>query len=212
MAMHELCGLYWRPLYSFMRRSGHTREDAEDFTQEFLAQLIEKRYLERAAQEKGKLRSFLLAYLKRFLADQRKAEGRLKRGGGLEMVSIDKEEAESRYLTELTDMNTPDLAFEKTWVLTLLEIVLSNLEAEYRADDRGELFAALKPLLQWGGDDEPLGEIAEQLGMREGAVKVAVFRLRKRYRQALRQQVMLTLADGENVDDEMRYLFQLLNG
>ncbi|MEZ5325468.1 MAG: hypothetical protein R3F19_10435 [Verrucomicrobiales bacterium] len=212
LALHELCGLYWRPLYSFIRRSGYQKEDAEDLTQEFLAQVIHKRQLERAEQDKGKLRSFLLAYLKHFLADERKAARAQKRGGDREKVSIDHEDAESRYQAEIADAATPDVLFEKAWALTLLELVLSKLEVDYRKDGKGELFTALKSTLQWAGDESTMAGIASKMGMQEGAVKVAAYRLRQRYRQALRQEVTFTLADGEQVDEEMRYLFQVLGG
>ena len=211
MALHELCQLYWQPLCSFVRHSGYGKEDAEDLTQEFLAHVIEKRYLGRVDAEKGKLRSFFLAYLKYFLADKRKAAGRLKRGGGHTMVSLDSEEGNQGLHAGVADTTTPEDVYERSWALTLLELVLSNLEQEFIDEGKGELFRTLKPHLQFGGNTQELNLVAEKLGIKVGAVKVAIYRLRQRYRAALRRQITQTLAEGEDVDDEMRHLFRVLS-
>lgn len=211
-ALEELCQLYWRPLYSFIRSYGHSREDAEDYTQEFLSGVIAKDYLKRADKERGKLRSFLLTYLKYFLCDKHKGATRQKRGGGKPVVSIDGAAAEA-FTPALVDAVTPEVQFERAWALTLLEHVLTKLQTLYEDEGKAALFTALKPSMAWSGaGEENFADIAQRLGMTAGAVKVAAFRLRKRYRTLLRREIARTLADGENVEDEMRHLFEILRG
>lgn len=210
MALRELCLLYWRPLYAYIRQSGYRNEDAEDLTQEFLLRVIEKRHLDRADPSRGKLRSFLLTYLKGFLADKRKEANSKKRGGGKVVAAIDLKEAEHRYAAWLSETTTPEVLFERNWALTLLQHALDILERDYCTDGKECLFRALKPSLQWGAGQQSLNQIANQLGMREGAVKVAAFRLRKRYRRTVRELITHTLAEGEEIEEEMRHLFEVL--
>jgi RNA polymerase sigma-70 factor (ECF subfamily) len=211
-ALEDLCRLYWDPLYAFVRRSGFGREDAEDLVQEFLARVLERRLLDHISAEKGKLRSWLLALLKPFLNDRRKHDRRLKRGGAAQVVSIDAAEAERRYNEQPVQTMRPDALFERRWGISVLAHALSTLGEEYAQLGRGELFAEIRVHLQWQGDgDRSYAKSAVCLGMRVGAIKVAVHRLRRRYAEVLRREVAETLGPDEDVDAEIRYLFTLFS-
>ncbi len=208
-AMAELCHLYWYPLYAFIRRRGHSAHDAEDLTQEFFARLLDKHFLAAADREKGRFRTFLLMAVKRFLANEYDAAQTLKRGGGQWIVPLDGLEPEARYHLEPVDTLSPERLFEQQWAVTLLDQVLSRLQAEMVAEDKSELFDALKDHLA-GRRSEPYGEIAARLTMTEGAVKTAAHRLRRRYRELLREEIEHTVAGPKEVEDEIRYLFTCL--
>ncbi len=208
-ALEEICRSYWPPLYAYIRRSGFGREDAEDLTQEFLARLLERDTLAGVAEEKGKLRSFLLVSLKRFLIDFRKRQRALKRGGG-KVVSFDREEAEMAYQAELAERETPETLFVKRWAQTLLESVFDELAAEFDGAGKGEQFDVLCPFLQRNSGAGRYAEVGERLGMSEGAVKVAVHRLRKRYREVFRLRVMETVADEREFEEEVAFFFDAL--
>jgi RNA polymerase sigma-70 factor (ECF subfamily) len=208
--LEDICRLYWDPLYAFIRRSGFGREDAEDLVQEFLSRVIERGLLDDVSAEKGKLRSWLLALLKPFLNDRRKHDRRLKRGGGAKIVSIDSEDADRRYGEQPVENMTAEDLFERRWAVSVLAEALVSLGNEYAQRGRAELFNEIRPHLQWQGDgDRAYAQSAEHLGMTEGAVKVAVHRLRRRYREVLRREVAETLGPGEDVDAEIRHLFTL---
>jgi len=210
-ALSELCQTYWKPLYAFVRRSGWNREDAQDLTQEFLTRVVEREQLASADRTQGKLRSFLLAYLKHFLADQRKAAHAQKRGGGRMNWSLNAHDGDRFYAKLSADSLTPDAAFEQSWILCLLEEVLQKLEENYRSRDRLDLFLSLKTSLIPHGKEPSYAETAAKLGMREGAVKVAAHRLRKHYRDELHARLQDTLSEGESVDGELRYFAQILS-
>ncbi len=209
-ALEDLCQLYWDPLYAFIRRSGFGREDAQDLVQEFLTWIIDHGMLDSVSADKGKLRSWLLALLKPFLNDRRKYDRRVKRGGRVQIVSIDADDADRRFAEQPVGDLTPEDVFEHRWAVTVLSQAFASLKCEYESTDRSALFVELCVHLQWQGDgDRTYAQSAKALGMTEGAVKVAVHRLRKRYRDVLRREVAETLAEGENVDDEIRYLFSI---
>jgi RNA polymerase sigma-70 factor (ECF subfamily) len=211
-ALAILCQTYWYPLYSYARRLGHGPEDAQDLTQEFFARLLQKGYLHRADATRGKFRTFLLTALKRFLVNEWVREHAAKRGGGQPNLPLDIDATERRYSAEPVDNATPEKVFEKRWALTLLDQVLTRLRQEFAADGRAEQFEQFKTVLWGEKDSPPYAELAARLGMTEGALKVAVHRLRKRYREVLRAEVANTVASPDEVDDELRHLIAVMTG
>jgi len=205
-AMAELCRTYWYPLYTYVRRRGYHREDAEDLTQGFFARLLERNYLDTVRSDKGRFRAFLLAALKHYLANEWDRAGRLKRGGGGVHISLDWQEADTRYGHELADPLTPDRAYDRAWAVTLLERVIARLQEENAREGKAVLFETLKPFLTVGRKAIPHAEAAAALGMAEATVRVVVHRLRHRYRELLREEICQTLTDPGQVDDEMRAL------
>ena len=210
-ALENLCQTYWPPLYAYVRRRGHSPEDAQDLTQAFFARLLERNAVAAVAPEKGRFRSFLLASMNHFLSDEWDKARAQKRGGG-KVISLDLQSAETR-LGEIPAENfTPEKAFEHRWAITLLEQVYQRLGEEYRAQGKGTLFDALRTTLAGASDAAPYAELARQLDMTEGAVKVAVHRLRQRYRALLRDTIADTVSTPDEVEDELRYLFRTLAG
>lgn len=209
-ALDELCRAYWFPIYVYVRRRGHSPEDAEDLTQGYFAALIERDYLAQADREKGRLRSFLLTTLKHFLADEWSKASAQKRGAGRIDVSIDAAQAEERYALEPRDESSPDVLYEKRWALTLLDNVLDTLRQEYMASGKSEVFNVLQKFLAWNSAGEAYREAAAQLHMKESAVRVAIFRLRRRYGDLLREAVAATVTSPDDVPAELDYLFSLL--
>ena len=206
-ALEELCRTYWFPLYAYVRRRGHTREDAEDLTQAFFTRFLEKNYLAGLSAERGRFRAFLLASLKHFLANEWDKSRRQKRGGGVTPLSLDWQTADAQFQIAATTEPSPDKAFDREWAVTLLAKVIERLHAECEADGRRKQFAELKIFLTAGKGELSHADAAKTLGMDEGAVRVAVHRLRKRYRQLLRDEISQTLTDPAQVDEEMRALF-----
>lgn len=224
-ALETLCGQYWYPLYAFVRQQGHSADDAGELTQEFFLRLLAKNAIAAADPARGRFRSWLLGALKHFLADQRDHSGALKRGGGRTVWSIDGPptdgrlpigpgdlgEAETRYACEPSHRMTPEKVFDRRWAFSLLGGVLTRLRTEMDAGGKGELFEALKDSLGGSaGGGRSHREVAESLGMSEGAVRVAAHRLRRRYRELLRAQIAQTVAGPGEVDDEIRHLFEAL--
>jgi RNA polymerase sigma-70 factor (ECF subfamily) len=203
-ALERLCALYWYPVFAFVRRRGFGRDEAEDLTQGFFARLIEKGDLAGADRSRGRFRSFLLAACQNFLANERDRGRAAKRGGGRAALSIDVDDAERRYQNALADADTPEVVYERQWCLTLLAAVLDELREDYAATGREHLFDRLKGFLT--SEDEPgtHAQAARDLGMTEGAMRVAVHRLRGRYREALRATVAATVASDDDVADEIR--------
>jgi RNA polymerase sigma-70 factor (ECF subfamily) len=210
-ALAELAQTYWYPLYAYIRRRGYEAAAAEDLTQEFFAQLIEKQFLATVNREKGRFRAFLLACVNHFLANERDRARAQKRGGTRKIISLD--EGESRYATESrgrgADTMTPERLFERRWALAVLERVLQRLQIEYASAGRASLFTALKETLT-GSAAEGHADIAAKLGMTAGAVKVAAHRLRGRYRDILRDEIAQTVATPEDVAEEIAYLMKCL--
>lgn len=210
-ALARLCEDYWFPLYAFVRRDGYSADDAQDLTQEFFVRLLDKNYLAAADRGRGRFRSFLLGAMKHFLANQRRSEGAQKRGGGRTVLSLDLASAEDRYhRLEPVDQLTPERWFERRWALALLDLVLRRLREESRAGGKLSLFEGLKPFLAGQSAAPSHSEVAVQLGMSEGAVKVAAHRLRRRYRTLLKEEILRTIDDPAAVEDELRDLMNAL--
>jgi RNA polymerase sigma-70 factor (ECF subfamily) len=208
-ALAQLCQAYWYPLYSFVRRRGYSPHDAEDLAQAFFTQLLENRGLGRADPEQGRFRTFLLASLKNFLANDWDRSQALKRGGGQTIVSLDDVSAESRYQLEPNHDMTPDRHFERQWAMTLLEQVLDALRDEYHAEGKGDLFEELKVVIT--GQPAAYADMAARLRRSEGAIKVAAHRMRHRYRMLMRARIAETVGEGD-VEDELRHLLAVLSG
>ena len=206
-ALEELCRAYWFPLYAYVRRRGHAKADAEDLVQAFFARFLAKNYLEGLSAERGRFRAFLLASLKNFLANEWKKSQRLKRGGGDTVLSLDWETADTKFQVADTNEPSPDKAFDREWAVALLANVIERLRLECAADGKARQFDLLKVFLTAGKGAVSHADIATSLKMDEGAVRVAAHRLRKRYRELLRDEIAHTLADPAQVDEEMRALF-----
>ena len=209
-ALAELCRLYWPPLYAYARRSGHTMHEAEDLTQAFFARLLAKDGLANVAPHKGRFRSFLLAAFKHFLANEWDKARARKRGGGVVHLVIDADAAEARYACEPADTLTPDRVFDRQWALTVLDRVLARLRAEQDTPESARRFAMLEPALAAESGAVGYADLAAGLRMTEGAVKVAVHRLRRRYRELLRADIADTVADPSQVEEEIRSLIAAL--
>ena len=207
MALEALCRTYWYPLYAYLRRQGRAPHDAQDLTQGFFARLLEKDYLQAAAREKGKFRTFLLVAFKRFLANEWDREHAQKRGGFTHVVSIDQELAESRFAAEPAHNVQPDVLYDRQWAMTLLDQTMGQLQEEYMASGRAKLFEYLQSCLAKEESALPYVEISARLKLTEPAVKMAVHRLRARYREILRAQIAHTVSGPEEVEEEIRHLF-----
>jgi RNA polymerase sigma-70 factor (ECF subfamily) len=207
VALEELCRTYWYPLYAYVRRRGYTREDAEDLTQSFFVRFLQKNYLEKLSAEHGKFRAFLIASLKHFLANEWDRSHRQKRGGGIPSLSLDWQDADARYQINPADDLTPDKIYDRAWAVTLLERVIARLGRENAGEGKALPFGRLKPYLTVGRNEIPYAQAAAELGTTEGAVRVAVHRLRRRYRELLRDEIGQTLSDPAQVEEEMRTLY-----
>jgi RNA polymerase sigma-70 factor (ECF subfamily) len=206
-ALASLCQIYWYPLYAYARRRLPSAHDAQDLTQSFFAELLEKGYLQAADPRRGKFRSFLLTAFKHFLSRQRERANAQKRGGGRLPLSLDFQAGERRYHLEPVDHATPETVYERRWALALLEQALARLRQETADAGKERLFESLKGALAGEGPHESYARIAEGLGLSEQAVKVAVHRLRRRYQELLRDEIAQTVASPEEIDDELRDLF-----
>ncbi len=209
-ALAALCEAYWFPLYAFARRLGRQPDDASDLTQAFFARLLEKGYLRAADPSRGRFRSFLLAAFKHFLAREHDRATALKRGGGKHPISLDLASAEGRYRLEPASGLTPERAYERRWALTLLDRVIGRLRDESAASGKGGLFDRLKVFLTGESDSPTHRQVAAELGMTEGAVKVAVHRLRRRFRELVLDEIGRTVDGPAEVEDELRHLFEAL--
>ena len=207
-ALVSLCENYWYPLYAYLRRRGYAPDQAQDLTQEFFMRVLEGRYLDRANPEKGRFRSFILTSLKFFAADEQDRQRARKRGGGA-VVSFEFSSGEDRYQSEPGHDETPDRIFERRWALSMLERVLERLRAEFVQHGRPENFERLKVFLL-GQSEASYADLAREMDTSEGALKVAVHRLRKRYRELFRQEIADTVADPAEVESELRYLAAVL--
>ena len=209
-ALETLCGTYWFPLYAYMRRHGYDRHQAEDYTQAFFARLLEKKGLRLADPKQGKFRSFLLAALKHFLANEADRIRAQKRGGGRRILSLDVEKAEGKYTVEPVDRLSPDKVFDRSWAMTVLDQALERLDAEAHTTNKLELFKHLKAYLTSDKRSVPYHTVADKLNTTEGAVKIAMHRLRRRYRELLRDAIAQTVASEDQIDQEIRDLFTAL--
>lgn len=211
VALSSLLETYWYPLYAFIRAKGYDCQAAEDLTQEFCLRLVEGPALSAVDPQRGRFRSFLLASLCNFLLNEHDRGQALKRGGGRKLISLDIDSAEERYHNEPVHQNTAERLFERRWALELLDRVLLQLREIYDQQGKLALFEALKPALLSGVDAEPTSaELAKKLDMSPDAVKTAAYRMRRRYRDLLRQLITDTVADPSEVDDEIRCLMSAL--
>lgn len=211
-ALETLCHTYWYPLYAYVRRQGKSPHDAQDLTQEFFSRLLESSALENVRPEKGRFRSFLIASLNHFLANDWKHERRQKRGGGHVHISIEEEAAEGRYLHEPTDRLTPEKLFDRRWAETLLQRVLDRLQKAWEQRPAAISFAILKPYLLGSDDDESFGEAAQRLGVTEASLKWAMHKLRQRYGEIFREEIAHTVSSPQEVEDEIRHLISVMAG
>ena len=208
-ALESLCRAYWYPLYAYVRRQGHAPHDAQDLTQEFFCRLLEKRWLDAADPDRGRLRSFLIVTLKRFLANAGRRASAQRRGGGQPAVPLDTALAESRLAAETATL-PPEVSFDQQWALTLLELTIDRLRREFTAGGRGGDFELLKSCLLAERGAIDYAALARQLGVAEGAARVAAHRLRKRFREIYREEIAQTLANGADLEEEVRYLAAVL--
>src|ERR1041385_4801916 len=207
-ALVLLCEGFWFPLYTFIRRRGYPADQAQDLTQEFFIRVLEGRYLDRAVPEKGRFRSFLLTSLKFFVADEEDRQRAHKRGGGT-VVPLEFSSGEERYQREPAHDETPERIFERRWALSVLDRVVERLRDEFVHYGRPDHFDRLKVFLL-GQSDAPYAALAREMNTSEGALKVAIHRLRKRYRELFRQEIADTVADPAEVESELRYLATVL--
>jgi RNA polymerase sigma-70 factor (ECF subfamily) len=208
-ALEKLCRTYWYPLYVYVRRRGRSPEDAKDLTQDFFARLLQAHSLSHAQPGAGKFRSFLLGAMNHCLADAAARMHAQKRGSGCVPISLDMAAAEQRFELEAADTITPDRAFDQHWATALLSEVLGRVQTEYEREGKGELFARLKQTLVGTRESHPYTDLASELGLNEGAVRTAVHRLRRRYREFIRDEIANTVASPDEVEEEMRYLLKV---
>lgn len=210
LALERLCRGYWYPIYAYVRRKGYATHDAQDLTQEFFSRLLGRNYLSVADRQRGKFRSFLLGSLEHFLAREWTKARAQKRGGGQAIFSLDEAEAEDRYRREPSHELTPEKIYNRRWAIALLDRAMSRLRDEYATAEKSELFARFESHLS----GEPVGtsyaEIAQALGMSEGAIKVVAYRLRRRFGELVRTEIADTVADPNDADEELQYLFRML--
>ena len=210
-ALEKLCRSYWFPLYTYVRRKGHNVDDAQDLTQEFFARFLEKNYLASVDRSKGKFRSFLLATLKHFLANEWDRVKSEKRGGGQKFISLDEQDTEYRYQLEPVSDSTPESIFDRRWALTVLDQALARLKDEYVTGNKADQFDQLKKFLSSEANEGAYAAVAAQLQMTPGAVAVAVHRLRQHYGNSLRTEIAQTVSSPADLEDEMRHLFNVIN-
>ena len=209
-ALEKLCRTYWRPIFAFLRRQGLRPDEAEDITQGFFAELLERRSLSAVRKEKGRLRSFLLGGLKYFLANEQRRAMAIKRGKGQRLIPLEELRADNRIEIEPADPMTAEMIYERRWALTVLERVLSRLKDEYLAADNAALFDSLKELLPDEPGSPSQAEIAARLGLTENAVRQAFYRFRQRYQSLLREEIAHTVATPGDIEDELRHLIAVL--
>lgn len=209
VALDALCRQYWYPLYSFIRRKGHSESDAEDLTQAFFQFLLEKNSLAKADQLRGKFRTFLLSSVSHFLLNQYRFE-RAKKRPPDSAATMDFQAAEQRYQQEPVDQLTPEKVFDRTWAITLLQASMEDLRQHYQASGKVELYERLSPFLVRDSQNQTYAELASQLGMTESAIKVTIHRMRERSRRLLRDKIAQTVENESQIDQEINELFEIL--
>jgi RNA polymerase sigma factor (sigma-70 family) len=210
-ALEKLCRAYWRPLYAYIRRDGYDATEAQDLTQEFFARLLARDYLQQLRHQEGKFRSFLLAYLKNFLSEQRRKAGAQKRGGDCEFVSLDAPAGEEGYLLEPVDELTPDEVFERRWAQAVMQTALDRLRDEYLACGQAALFTLLQDYQPREPGGRSYAQLGGELAMTEAAIKSAVQRMRQRHRELLREEIAHTVTRPEEIEEELRHFRALLS-
>lgn len=211
-ALQALCQAYWYPLYAYARRQGHGVADAEDLTQSFFARLLQRDFLGSVDPDKGRFRSFLLTAFQRFLKNEWKRAHAGKRGGFQEVFSLDMDEAERRFLAEPRDLRSPDRLFERRWALTLLDLALARLRAEFVEAGKEDEFERLKPALTAGRGGVDYAALAASTSQSEGTLRVATHRMRRRFREVFREEIAQTVRDPEEMEAEVRHLLGVLSG
>ena len=211
-ALQQLCQTYWYPLYSFVRFKGYDASSAEDLTQAFFADLLAREDIKKVEPNLGRFRSFLLAALKNFISNQRERENAQKRGGGTAPLSLDFQFADRQFQNQPANDQTPESAYQQQWALTLLEKVKNQLQREFEKRGKAHVFQRLHPFMGGKNPESTLAEAAEELGMAEVAVKVAVHRMRTRFGELLRSEIQETVDGPDEVDDEIKQLFSALQG
>ena len=209
-ALEKLCRAYWYPLYAFVRRRGYSHEEAQDLTQEFFSRLSEKNALESVAREKGRFRSYLLASMKHLLANEWNRNQCQKRGGGTALLSLDELRAEERYSQEPVDELTPETMYERRWAETILDAVTLQLRTEFEAAGQGERFEELKVFLLAEQEPVTYAAMATRLGMSEGAVRTAIYRMRQRYGALFRAEIAQTVTGLPELEEEVRHFLAVL--
>jgi RNA polymerase sigma factor (sigma-70 family) len=209
-ALEQLCRSYWYPLYAYARRRGHGPEEAKDLTQGFFVHLIEKKLYQSADRARGRFRTFLLSSLQNYLMNHQRDASAQKRGGGVPVMSLDFQDAEGRYLNEPVHDASPDKLFEREWACSLLQRVLERLRGEYAASGQEERFSAMSAHLVEPENATSYAVVAGELGLSEGAVKTAMHRLRRRYRQLYREEIAALVGSDEEVDEELRHMAVVL--
>jgi RNA polymerase sigma-70 factor (ECF subfamily) len=210
-ALEMLCRAYWHPLYADVRRQGHSPDDAQDLTQGFFVRLLQKDYLQAVAREKGRFRTFLIVALKRFLANEWDRARAPKRGAGHIPLSLDASAAETRYRVEPADTLSADRIYERRWALTLLNQTLNRLRQEFAAGGKAREFDSFKVFLTAEKGTMTYADVAATLGLSEGAARVAVHRLRRRFREVFREEIAHTVASRDEIDGEVRHLLAVLS-
>jgi len=209
-ALENLCEAYWYPIFAFVQRRGRTREDALDLTQGYFAWVLESGLLQAVDRKRGRFRSFLLATVKQFLSDERKREGALKRGGGVAFVTLEAATREERQRAEASDEESPERAFERQWALTVFQRARYRLAAEFSDAGKDDQYRLLHGYLSGDGSSRSYADVASELGVSEGAVKMAVKRLRQRFGQLLREEIARTLDNDADLDAEVRHLLSVI--
>ena len=210
VALEALCRTYWQPLYAYVRCCGHSHHDAQDLTQEFFGRLLEKRWLDSAAREKGKLRTFLIVALKNFMSKDFRRASAQRRGGGQTHVQFDAAFAENRATAGHNSSLGPDETFDREWALTLLNLTVERLRTQFISEGRPADFDALKDCLMAARGTIDYAALATRLNISEGAARVAAHRLRKRFREIYREEISQTLSDGADLEAELRHLARVL--
>ena len=209
-ALETICRAYWYPLYAYVRRCGQSPHDAQDLTQEFFRRLLEKHWLDSVDREKGRLRTFLITALRRFMASAWRHASSQRRGAGQVHVPMDTTFAESRYAADGNSELRPDEAFDQQWAIALHDLTVERLQGEFTAAGKPDDFEKLKDCLMAARGAIDYGAIAARMGISEGAARVAVHRLRRRFREIYRQEISNTLSESEDIEAEVRHLAQAL--
>jgi RNA polymerase sigma factor (sigma-70 family) len=211
-ALEQLCGLYWSPLYTYARRRGYGVEQAQDLTQAFFTRFLEKHDVQDADRGRGRFRSFLLTAFKHFIANEYDREHARKRGGGQVLIPLQTDDAEARYIAEPVDDLTPEALFERQWALAVMDRAMLGLREDLLKSGKETMFELLKGLLMGEKDEGGYSGIAQALGMSEGALKVTVHRLRRKFRDRVRAEIAATVSDDAEIEEELRYLIAILTG
>lgn len=211
-ALETLCEAYWYPVYAFVRRAGHSSDEARDLTQEFFSRVIEKRYLRAARPERGRFRSFLLASVRHFLSNERDWRNAIKRGGGKPVLPLEFDDGERRYKIEPVDDSTPERIYERRWATTVLEVAMRRLEDAQARAGRQASFSRMKGLVFGEAGPGAYEDLAAEVGMTVGALRVAIHRLRRQFGATLRQVIAETVERDDAVDEELRYLLGVISG